>query len=562
MTDGDELTAGAGPAAGGALRRVATVASAATVLAAFFFAGTTDGPPARAAAAALQLVPPVAGRQAVEPCTGTRVVTVTPTTNIQTEVNRAENARATFCFEPGVYRHVTISPKAGQRFIGKPGQPGVVLTGASELTGWKYTDEKNGPWWVEGQRQNPTGNVGWDGACQIDRPMCRQPEELFVNNVVQRPVSSLARLEPGTWFFDHAAARIYVGSSPLPKDPQSQPPTIETSITREAFTTDRNNPQANVEIANMLVEKYASIGHLPTIGGQYPSPGWVVRNMEVRLNHGGGINLNGGRAYRNYVHHNGHQGITGTGTGTDVDSNEIAYNNTAGYAFDNEGGAGKFSNTVGLKYRNNYVHDNHGMGAWTDINNRDTLYENNIVDDNDGAGIMHEISFSATIRNNLLRGNGRRWSQGGIFISTSSDVTVTGNTVVVGPTSGLANSIEPVGRMGILILHERRTGTPYCPGGVCVSRNNTVENNTVEYTARLRYLGGGQGFSGSGIMKNPTDTTPSNNVFRGNTYVMPDCREARWFWVDAQNTSSRDTFAQWQAHGNDTTGTCRSTATA
>lgn len=552
--------------AGGRPRRALTVVAGFTLLTGLLVAAPTAGTPTAAEAAAAvtqRLLPPKAGPDARRTCGGAGTVAVT-TADLDVPKKIKDNPGATFCFAPGVYRLPTLVPTAGQTFIGTPQ---VILSGAVVLGKDKWrTDAATGTWYVTDQNQNPTGSVNWEGPCAIDHPMCRQPEELFFDDAVQRPVSSLAKVEPGTWFFDHAARRIYVGSNPIPEatDAKAKNPTVETSIVREAFAS----AAAKVTISNMVVEKYATYGHSSAIGGQYPGPGWTVSYTEVRNNHSAGIALNGGRAEYNFVHHNGEQGICGIGADNVVKGNEISFNNTAGYDFANGGGAGKFSHTSNLQYTNNYVHDNYGMGPWTDGRNVDTLFENNIVDDNDGAGIMHEISFSATIRNNLLRGNGRNWgssNNAGIFISSSRDVKVTGNTIVVSATAGIKGG-RPSGRMGITILQGQRY-QQYCDGPVreagslekvCVARNNQIENNTIEYTSYLHYLGGGNGYSGSGVLKD-LNVTPAGNVFRGNSYLAPDCNEERWFWVDTthNNDSYRGSFARWQAAGNDPNGSCR-----
>lgn len=553
---------------------VATALLGATAL--IWSTTATPTPAEAAAAAALQLTAPEVGPQArPTSCAGTPVA---KSDRLDVKLRDGKPGE-TFCLESGLHRLVaTAQPQAGQTIVGDFGIGGVTRTTVSgaklfpaTTTPWQAIDSTKGPWWVGGQTEDPQlGGSRWND-CQPDRPMCGQGEELFINDVPLRPVNSLAKVEPGTWFFDYATDRVYLGSNPITGSPK-----VEMSVVRAAFSSTA----ANVTIDNMVVEKFAGFGHAATIAGKLVGPdkvggeNWTVKHSEVRLNHGGGIALdNGGRALNNYVHHNGQQGISGyRGTNTEVLSNEIAYNNTAGFQFATEGGAGKFSETTGLTYKNNYVHDNHGMGAWTDGANLGAVYENNIVDDNDGAGIMHEISFAATIKNNLVRGNGRAWgshNNSGIFVSSSRDVQVTGNTVLVGPTSGLTG-IQPSSRMGITVLQGYRFET-YCDGPPngqfhpdtkkpylgCIARNNNVQDNTIEYTSRLHYLGAGVGYNGSGVMKDATTPQQANNTFVGNSYVAPDCAEDRWFWVDAGNASFRGGFARWQQAGNDPGGSCR-----
>jgi parallel beta-helix repeat protein len=491
---------------------------------------------------AVAAVPDTSGPTSAAPaCVGQAVTTAT---DLKTLV-AADTKGSTFCLKAGTYYGFSITPKANQSFIG---EPGVVLSGAKKLTMVK--DGTANRWKATGQTQQ--GYVWKGAACPADRPGCQLPEELFVNNVRQEPVLSLSQLAAGKFFFDYAADTIYMGSDPTGK-------VVETSHVPAAFFNPHTSPQANVTIANLVVEKYATPGHMHAIGLQALSPGWTVRNTEVRFNHGGGIGINGGKALNNHVHHNGHQGISGTGANTVVEGNEIAFNNAAGYDPGMEGGAGKFSNTTNLVYRNNHVHDNYGQGPWTDINNLNTLYENNVVENNDGVGIMHEISYDATIRNNTLRDNGRKGAyaySANILVSSSRNVTVSGNTVLVGKTS--ADGSLPSTRMGIIILQGNRTGDN-CDRLACVSINNTVENNLVWYLHELNNLGRGAGLSGTGIMQNGNADQVKNNVFRNNLYAMPTCTAKRFHWTDlVPNGDPSGSLADWQAQGQETGSVCRS----
>src|SRR5690606_31323501 len=107
--------------------------------------------------------------------------------------------------------------------------------------------------------------------------------------------------------------------------------------------------------------------------------------------------------------HNQEYGIGGGhGSKMVVEGNRISHNNRYGPRVDPGHGAGgmKVANTVGLIVRDNCSHDNDGPGLWTDGGNIDTLYEGNTLVDNFHPGIKHEVSCRATIRNNLVIGNG------------------------------------------------------------------------------------------------------------------------------------------------------------
>ncbi|HEX2404303.1 MAG TPA: right-handed parallel beta-helix repeat-containing protein, partial [Acidimicrobiia bacterium] len=165
--------------------------------------------------------------------------------------------------------------------------------------------------------------------------------------------------------------------------------------------------------------------------------GWTVENCDLHHNSYAGLALSDGSTARdNRIHDNGVIGLVvswARNSGALVEGNEIYGNNTTGADEYYEAGGSKFGDTENLIVRDNFVHDNNGPGLWTDIDNINTLYENNVVEGNSGAGIFHEISYSATIRNNQVRGNGfrnRGWLwEGGIMVAASQDVEIHGNIV-------------------------------------------------------------------------------------------------------------------------------------
>ena len=140
--------------------------------------------------------------------------------------------------------------------------------------------------------------------------------------------------------------------------------------------------------------------------------GWTVENCDLHHNSYSGLALSEGSIARdNKIHDNGVIGLEVSWVrelGALVEGNEIYGNNTSGADEYYEAGGSKFGETENLVVRDNFVYDNNGPGLWTDIDNINTLYENNVVVGNSGAGIFHEISYSATIRNNQVRGNGFR----------------------------------------------------------------------------------------------------------------------------------------------------------
>jgi parallel beta-helix repeat protein len=256
--------------------------------------------------------------------------------------------------------------------------------------------------------------------------------------------------------------------------------------------------------------------------------GWIVENCDLHHNRYAGLALSDGSVARNNkVHDNGVIGIEVSWVrdlGALVEGNEIYGNNTTGADEYYEAGGSKFGETENLIVRGNFVHDNNGPGLWTDIDNVGTLYESNVVTGNSGAGIFHEISYSATIRDNLVRGNGfrnRGWLwEAGIMVAASQGVEIHGNTL-----QGNYNGIT-------LIQQDRGSGSlgPY------LLRDVSVEGNTVVGSGRTGAVQD---------VGDPSVFTTRNITFESNHYK----DVGRFSWADASLA-----WSQWRGYGMDLTG--------
>ncbi len=438
-------------------------------------------------------------------------IVVNPGDNVASIVAAAP-AGSTFHLTSGVYRMQQIVPQTGDTFIGDSGAD---LTGATVLTNFSNV----GGLWV-----TPfTGTAGQqNGSCLSSSPACIYPEDLFFDNVPVQRVASLSALVAGTWYLDYVGGKVYVFNPPAGH-------TVELSMSRSAF----RGSATNVTIQNLIVEKYAVPAQMGAIGDQNPGTGWKVINTQARLNHGAGIRVvDSGLIQDCTASNNGQEGISANGAGIIISSNTISNNNYAGFDPGWEAGGLKTASTTNLLVSGNTANANNGPGLWADINSSNTIYSNNIVTNNTGEGIKYEISYGATITGNTVSTNGSSlyaWLWGAqILIQNSSNVTVTNNTVIVGPSFG----------NGIGIVYQNRgTGTQ----GPYNSENNTVQNNTVTYQ-------GTQGQSGFAADYNQLTAVAWPNTFNNDVYHVSNITTPHWTW------NQNYTFSQFQQAGHDQQG--------
>ncbi len=442
---------------------------------------------------------------------------INPGDDIQARVNAAPTGTA-FLLKAGVHRLQSVTPKNGMSFTG---ERGAILSGARLLT--RFT--RQGRFWVASAQtqegpsipnQRPNGKY----RCEPSWPRCVHPEDLFLNDRRLRHVESLSEVVPGAWFFDYPADKIY-----FVDDPTGQ--RVEATVLPRAIAGVADN----VTIRGLIIEKYATPlqdAALRADGGT----GWLIEGSEARWNHAIGL-FTGTRtvARHNAAHHNGQQGMGGTGEAGLIEDNEIAYNNVPqAMAYGWTAGGTKWHRTRNVVLRRNYVHHNLGPGLWADIDNLNTLMEYNRVDNNSRNGIFFEISYGAVIRFNRVAGNGYGHAPdslrgGGIAVTSSPDVEVYGNTLV--------NN-----RVGFAMNQDEKGSGTY---GVHAMRNLYVHDNTLTQPT---------GYTGFDVnVPDLSYYTSKNNRFVHNTYTLGSNPKPFW-WANGPRTPQ-----EWRAYGQDVTGT-------
>jgi hypothetical protein len=383
-----------------------------------------------------------------EPCPAAAIA-IEPGASIQAAADRAGDG-ASFCLKNGIHRIQAVRPRLNQRFYG---EGRTILNGSRLLT---HFGRENNYWVARDQRQQGQRR----GECAKEAPACNLPEGLFFDDIPFVQVLAKDDVGLGRFYFDRAAGSIYFADNPAGHK-------VEATVA--AFAFESGAP--GVLIKNVTIEKYASVAQKGAIQAQ-EAAGWAVENCELRLNSAAGIAAGSGTRVRDCdIHHNGQIGITGVGRDVLIERSRIWENNTREFLSSWEAGGVKLAASEGVVLRGNYVHDNRGAGLWCDIDCRDVLYEDNIAERNRGAGIFHEISFSAVIRNNVVRHNGtggKTWFWGNnILVAASQDVEVYGNTLTA-----------DAGKCGIVLVDQ---GRQMKSGATYKTRNNNVHDNDTTF---------------------------------------------------------------------------------
>jgi hypothetical protein len=349
-------------------------------------------------------------------------------------------------------------------------------------------------------------------------------------------VEALEQVATGKWYFDYSAAKIYFVDNPRGK-------TVEIGITTHAFS----GSASNVTIKGLTIEKYAAPaqdGAISCYGmtNVCLGTGWTIESNEIRLNHGAAVRLASNQVIQsNYIHHNGQEGLTGSGFNILVEDNEIAYNNTLGFDFGWEAGGTKFSNTTNLVVQGNYVHDNRGPGLSLDYQTYNWLIQGNRTGGNYVAGILDELGYDGTARYNIVENDGSypgkaspsMWYGCGIQISASQNAQVYGNAVI-GNSNGIC-----------AVSNSRGSGNR----GAFLVQNLSIHDNVI-----VQGFGSGAGAVADGGEYLNVYSSSWNNRWASNTYKLSNSAGNFYIWEEGSNYVGMDA-SHWQSFGQDTAGT-------
>jgi parallel beta-helix repeat protein len=458
------------------------------------------------------------------------MVTLSPGNNIQSAV-RNNPPGTTFVLRPGLYRETSlISLKDGDSFIG---QAGADLNGSKVLAKWTKVSIGGVQYWTT-LGGTPLPTTPCDNltgiCCDTQHPGCNYVQNLYVDNIDYIHVTALANVVSGSWYYaydpsDGAVQNniyLFVGDNPNLH-------TVELSDQNYAF----HDYSSDITIQNLIIEKYAAPISCAAVEPQ--GPDWLIRNNEIRLNHGFGVKVKAGgdnvQVLSNKVHDNGQGGMgAGAINGGLFDSNQVVHNNIDGILFGFEGVGTKFAGT-NLMISRNRVHDNLGIGLFTDSGGTFNTYDHNTSYNNLYGGIRYEISRYGTIENNTVYGNQGHEAQ--ITYTGSDHGRITGNLVT-----------DNIGNGGIAVWNILGT-TNHQNFTVYKVTDMQVTGNTIILNAPTPHLA--TGLIDVGIPLQPSIFSDPTNIWANNTYEVATLpwTAKNWAWGENGGNSNNMTFSSW-----------------
>jgi parallel beta-helix repeat protein len=470
-------------------------------------------------------------------------VTLSSGDNIQNAVD-AHAPGTTFVLRPGVYREDSVVlVRYGDSFIG---QAGAILNGAKVVTGWTRVSINGvGYWTAPGGTPLATPRCGAGSeCCMAGYQGCVYVQDLYVDNNDYQHVTSLAEVVSRTsWYYDFDGAdggiqnNIYLAAG---DDPNSH--LVELGDKKYSF----RGSASNIAIRNLIIEKYAA--PIQDAAIQAEGPHWVIQGNEVRLNHGVGIAAKLGgdfiRVIGNQVNHNGQMGLSVGGANNGLwDANYVAYNNLDHVNPDFEAGGSKFVGNY-ITISHNIVHDNYGVGLFTDDGGTHNTYDHNTSYNNNGGGIRYEISRYGTITDNTVYGN----THNPQIVYTGSDHgRIAANTVI---DAGW-------GAIGVWNI----TGTrPRSREPIYQVTDTQVTRNTIETSCTPNHIAAGlvdfAKPAQPGIFNNRTTLFDYNIYKVPSSFQFASGRPAGkcWHWGELTSPYTTISWSAWQARGQDIHG--------
>lgn len=341
-----------------------------------------------------------------------------PFATAQAAVNAAPSG-ATVVLRGGSY-HETVAVPSGKKLTiqNYPGEA-VWFDGSQSWGGWSAS----GSTWVSGGYgyafdTSPSFSGGLSDASRYlspSYPMAATPDQVFVDGVSQRQVSSRSAVTAGTFYADKAAKQLVLGTNPNGHS-------VRVSTLQQAMTIQG----AGTTVRGIGFERYAvSAKQMGAVTAQVD--GITLENLTIVDNATIGLYTWGtNNTLRNLtIARNGMLGAGANGAyGLQASGLLVADNNSEHFKQEPVSGGLKITRTRTVSVTNSAFLRNATTGLWLDESVYDATIAGNDFVSNGGDGMEAELSAHVTVANNVANDN----TGNGIRLFDTSGSAIWNNT--------------------------------------------------------------------------------------------------------------------------------------
>ena len=346
-----------------------------------------------------------------------------PLRTIAAAVRRAPNGTVVVA-SGGYHETLTLQGGSGLRLLAAPGAS-VWLDGSRRVNNWQRS---GGHWvsrgWTTRFDSSPTLTAGApDGTNPAWRfvnpayPMAAHPDQLWIDGVAQRQVSSSDKVGPGSFYADYGRSQLVMGSNPTGHQ-------VRASDLAKAISVR----EPNVSISGINVRRYAP--SVPTIGAvTVERPNARLSHLQIKDNATSGLQVGASGANLSHLtlRRNGMIGLRATrANGLRLDHVSADDNNRERFNPAPSAGGVKITRTSGLKVTDSSFTSNFGTGLWLDESVYNFRVYRSHMARNSSHGLSLEISGTGAVVDNLLNGN----RGDGIKVNDTDRVQVWNNSIV------------------------------------------------------------------------------------------------------------------------------------
>lgn len=331
----------------------------------------------------------------------------------------------TIVLRAGTYHESVVIP-TGKTLTLQPYPKEVVwFDGSSAVTAWsasgnswradQWTAEFDAsPTYTRGAADNTQS--GWSFVNPA-YPMAAHPDQVWIDNMAQAQVGSLAEVGPGNFFVDYTGDALYLGSNPAGHQVRASDLSKAISVRSEGSV-----------LRGLGVARYAP--SVPDMGAvTIEKPKCTVENVVVTDSATTGLsvvatdatvtNVTSTRSGMLGMHANYADRLKITGLA--AIANNVEHFNSAPVS-----GGLKITRTRDIFVSDSQFRDNLGPGLWLDESVYDVKIVNNKMIHNSTHGVSVELSAKATLIGNVIANN----SGFGMKVNDTSQVRIWTNTLI------------------------------------------------------------------------------------------------------------------------------------